>query len=106
MGEYKPLEDPESFKQCIEETERLFFTYYNNTGFDPEVAARRWREILIVANAVIDLTDGSDMSPVVQLLQHHPSADSIFLQAFSKANPVFLTLARCLYLAQLMLNHH
>ena len=86
MGGYKPLEDPESFKQCIEETERLFYMYYNSTSFQPEMAANRWREILRVANAVIDLTDEPIRSPVSQLLKHSPTVEGIFLESFSKAN--------------------
>ena len=87
MGEYKPLEDPESFKQCVEETERLFFMFHNNNGFQPESAAKRWSEILSVANSIVDLTDESVLSPVVQLLQNNPPVDSVFLQAFAKAHP-------------------
>ena len=86
MGGYQPLEDPESFKQCIEETERLFFMYYSSSSFQPEMAANRWREILSVANAVIDLTDEPVRSPVSQLFYQSPPVDSIFLEGFSKAN--------------------
>ena len=86
MGGYQPLEDPESFKQCIEETEKLFFMYYNSTGFQPELAANRWREILNVANAVIDLTDEPIRLPVSQLFYQSPSVVSVFLEGFSKAN--------------------
>ena len=86
MGGYKPLEDPESFKRSIEETERLFFMYYSNTGFQPELAAIRWREILCVANAVIDLTDAPVLSPVTQLFQQSPDVDGVFSEAFTKAN--------------------
>ena len=87
MGECKPLEDPESFKQCVEETERLFFMFHNNNGFQPESAAKRWSEILSVANSIVDLTDESVLGPLIQLLQNNPNDDSVFLQAFTNANP-------------------
>ena len=88
MGGYKPLEDPESFKQCIEETEKLFLMFHGITGFQPELAANGWSEILHAANAVIDLTDEAVRNPVVQLLQNNRHVDSVFLQAFAKAKTI------------------
>ena len=86
MDGYQPLEDPESFKHGIEETERLFFMYYNSTSFQPELAADRWRQIQSVANAIVDLTDEPIRLPVSQLFHYSHPVDSVFLEGFSKAH--------------------
>ena len=81
------IEQPEAFDKCIVETQRLFSMNRNRTSYDPEGTARRWQELIKLANVLIELTDRPLRTPIQQMFNNCCNqTDSVFLQSFARAN--------------------